>query len=177
MGLDDVSRVQFMVPLLALLVTGAVSGPASIASLMAWKWSLSRIAQLQGVGPAGVMSLVALIAAGFPAAYCVFLAGSMVAVPTSAFGVVLVAGVALAALGHAAYRCVCIHEVAGDRKLAHVLSRVPHAGDRQAQLEQVAAASAVPSFVGATRRRSLVLAGIVFAAWGLVAALLAVRGG
>jgi hypothetical protein len=171
MGLDDLSNMLLMLPLLALLVTVVVSAPASLASYVAWKWALARVADRRAVGLARALALAALAPTGGPVAYDVLLAVTLPGL-VATLALALVTALAGGALVHAAYRAECIRELAKDRELSDALAGIPQAGDRPSQIYEAGSAIQLPAFVGATRRRSLVLAGIVLSAWGLVAALL-----
>jgi hypothetical protein len=160
MGLDDLSAFQLIVPMLALLVTLILSGPASLASYLAWKWSLSRIGNGRVLRPARAVSVVALVVTGAPVAYSV----SLLTIWLGLGGTLaLMAVVALAAAGlvHAAYRVECIRQLAQERELANELSN------------EALLSSSTPSFAGATRRRSLILATIAVFPSAFAFALLA----
>ena len=156
MGLDDVSRLQLIVPMMALLVTIVASGPASLVSFYAWKGALVRLTKGQPVGPARWIGMVALALTGGPLVYCLLLVTSLPGV-AGTLGLVLVAVVAVSAHLHAAYRVECIREVSAQAELTGELAAVQ------------------PSFVGATRGRSLLLAGSVLLAWCMVAGMFAVQ--
>lgn len=174
MGIDDLSGLQLLLPMLALLITTAVSAPASLVSHGAWKWSLARIADRRGVGLPRTVGMVALVATGAPAAYCLLLWTTFPGA-LATLGLAIVTAAAVWALIGAAYRAERIRAASADRRLLDTLSSVPHAGNRRAQLDDAAKACALPSFTGTTRRRSLVLAGVVLLAWLFVAAAVATR--
>jgi hypothetical protein len=160
MGLDDLSAFQLVVPMLALLVTLVLSGPASLASYLAWKWSLSRIGNGRVLCPARAVSVVALVVTGAPVTYSVPLLRILPGLGGT-FALIGVVALTAAALVHAAYRVECIRKLAADRELADALSN------------ETSPSSCRPSFAGATRRRSLILAAMALLPWAFAYALLA----
>ena len=69
MGLDDLGVLKLVLPMLALLLTLFVSGPATLLSYGAWKWSLSELVKGHGLRASRGASVLALVVAGLSAAY------------------------------------------------------------------------------------------------------------
>jgi len=163
MGLDDLGTLQFFLPMLAFLLTLIISGPATLLSYGAWKWSLSRLANGRSVRASRVASLLALVLTGLPTAYTLALMVSLLG-PWGVLGLLLVLALALLALVHAAFRDESIREMGADPELAENLARLPEVSDRQAWLRD-AGRAALPSFAGATKSQTLKRAATVALFW------------
>jgi hypothetical protein len=157
LGLDGLSRIELVLPMLALLVTLVVSGPATLVSYLAWKCARARVRGGFGVRVPRALCLGALVVAGGPTAYSGLLATQLPGLAAT-LGLVFVTSLSAFALGHAAYRAACIRLLADARRF-----------------EETETASRLSSFTEATRRHSLLLAGGVLAAWLFCAVLLAAR--
>jgi hypothetical protein len=169
MGLDDLPRLQHVLPLLALMVTVLVSGPATLLSYGAWRWSLARLAQGHRVGGARVGSVVALALTGLPTAYSL----ALVAAIPGLWGVaelLVVLALALLALVHAAFRDETIRAMNEDPALSEKLAALD-VWERAAWLRG-AGRAALPTFAGTTKRRTLKHAAMAGLVWFMPFAIL-----
>jgi hypothetical protein len=167
MGLDDLGVLKLVLPLLALLLTLFVSGPATILSYGAWKWSRSELVKGHGLQAPRVASVLALVVTGLPAAYAIWLLVLLLLAFPGHLGVAAmlpVLAIVLLALVHAAFRAESIREIAENLELAENLSRLPDVAVREAWLSD-AGRAALPSFAGTTKRRALKRAAKVALAW------------
>jgi hypothetical protein len=162
MGLDDLGWVEFAVPVLALLITLLVSGPATLLSYGAWKLSRSLLAKGHGVSVSRVASVLALAVTGLPITYTLALVLSFPGFLGVA-GLLLVLTLALVALVHAAFRDESIRTMGADQELAEKLAPL-EVWEREVWFRE-AGRNALPSFTGTTRRRALKRAATAALLW------------
>jgi hypothetical protein len=169
MGLDDLGRLQHVLPLLALLLALLVGGPATLLSYGAWRWSLSLLVNGRGLRASRVASVLALLLMGLPTAYTLALVAAIPG-PFGVAGLLVVLAFTVLALVHAAFRDEAIRALGADQELAEKLASLDVL-EREAWLLGAGRGS-LPSFAGTTRRRTLKHAATAALVWLVPFALL-----